>query len=132
MSETEGPPPVPESGPPAAESPDKNARTMGMLCHLLAICGVVIPLGNIVGPLVIWLLKKDEHPFIDDQGKESLNFQITVTIALAVSGLLICVTIGFVLMPIVGIAALVFVIIAAIKANDGEAYRYPLTIRLLK
>jgi len=133
MSETEGQPPAPEPGPPPPpESPDKNARTMGMLCHLLALCGVVIPLGNIIGPLVIWLLKKDDHPFIDDQGKESLNFQITMSIALVISGVLICAGIGVFLLPIVGIADLVFVIIATIKANGGEAYRYPFAIRLIK
>ena len=119
-------------GPYVGPASDKDARTFGMLTHLLSLAGLVIPLGNIIGPLVIWLMKKDTHPFVDDQGKESLNFQITVTIALFVAALTICIGIGFFLLPIIGIVALVFAIIAALKANEGVAYRYPFNIRFIK
>jgi len=106
--------------------PSKDDRTMAMLCHLLAIV-----LG-FIGPLIIWLIKKDGSQFVDDQGKEALNFQLTMLIAFAVSGLSICIFIGFVLLPAVAIFDLVFCIIAAVKANGGEAYRYPINIRMVK
>lgn len=105
---------------------------MGMLCHLLALSGLIVPFGNIIGPLVIWLIKKETMPFVDDQGKESLNFQISVTIAMFIAGLLVFVFIGMLLLPVIGIAALVLTIIGGIKANDGVYHRYPFTIRLIK
>lgn len=103
-----------------------------MLCHLLAFCAFVFPLGSILGPLVMWLLKKNEYAFVDDQGKESLNFQITVLIALLVSAAAIFVLIGFILTPAVIITAIVLVIRACISASNGEYYRYPLNIRFIK
>jgi len=113
--------------PPAGELPPKDACTMAMLAHLLAL------ILGLIGPLLIWLLKKDDHPFIDDQGKESLNFQITIFIVLVVCGLLTCAGgIGIALLPIVYLVDVIFIIIASIKANQGEAYRYPLTLRLIK
>ena len=78
------------------------------------------------------MMKKDMHPFINEQGKESLNFQITVTIAMLVASLTLFICIGFVLMPAIGIAALVLVIMAGLKANNGIAFRYPWTLRLIK
>lgn len=110
----------------------KEERTLGMLCHLLALSGYVVPFGNIIGPLVIWLLKKDQSWFVDDQGKESLNFQISLTIYAIIAGFSILVLIGIVLLPIVLLFGLIMVVIATIKANEGVAYRYPLTIRLIK
>lgn len=124
--------------PPAPLEPAPNEqRMMGMLCHLLALSGAIgIPFGNVLGPLIIWLVKKQDMSFVDDQGKESLNFQITVIIAGFVFGVLSlipivgCLTI-FVLLGII-IAALVFTIIAAVKANNGEYYRYPFSLRIIK
>ncbi|TXH10386.1 MAG: DUF4870 domain-containing protein [Gammaproteobacteria bacterium] len=103
-----------------------------MFAHLASLVGIVIPLGTILGPLVVWLVKKDTMPFVDDQGKEAVNFNITVLIAVIVSGLLTLVLIGFVLLFAVGIAWLVLTIMAAMKANEGAAYRYPFTLRLIK
>jgi len=111
---------------------EKEARTWAMLCHLGALAGYIIPFGHIIAPLVIWLIKKDESPLVDDQGKESLNFQISLTIYAIVAGLLTLVVIGFILLIALGIFDLIFVIIAAIKANSGEKYRYPLCIRFIK
>lgn len=151
MSATPGAvPPIGDSGsvPPSQTPPPANpinyasaggqiemvpeARTFGMLCHLSALAGFVIPCGHIVGPLVFWLIKKDQYPFVDDQGKESLNFQITITIAAAVSFALVFAFIGVVLLPAVAIAALVMVIIASVAANGGTYYRYPWTLRLIR
>ncbi len=111
----------------------KNEQNMGMLCHLLALSGFLIPgVGNIVGPLVIWLMKKEAMPFVDSQGKESLNFQITITIA-AIIGFILCfVFIGFLLLPVIAIFALVCVILASIETSNGKPYRYPFCIRLIK
>ena len=132
--------PTPDSsnGPldyePAAGQIETNpeAKTFGMLCHVLALSGLVIPFGSIIGPLVMWLLKKDQYAFVNDQGKESLNFQITVLIAMAVAFVLVFVLIGFILLPIIGIAALVMVIMASVAASNGKSYRYPFTLRLIK
>ncbi len=110
----------------------QDDKTMGMLCHLSALAGFVIPLGAIFGPLIVWLLKKDQSPFIDENGKESLNFQITMLIAYIISAILIFVIIGFFLLFGLAVFSLVMVIIAAIKANDGETYRYPFNFRLIK
>ncbi len=110
----------------------KDERTMAMLCHLLALSGYVIPFGNIIGPLIIWLLKREQSWFIDDQGKESLNFQISLIIYSIIAGLSILVLIGIVLLPLILLAGLILVIVAAIKANEGVAYRYPFTIRLIR
>lgn len=106
-------------------------RTMGMLCHLLAFSGYVIPFGHLIGPLVMWLVKKDESAFVDANGKESLNFQITVTIAVIVSAILCLVLIGFLLLPVVFVGGIVLTIIASIKANEGKVYRYPVCLRLI-
>lgn len=106
-------------------------RTMGMLCHLLAFSGYVIPFGHLIGPLVMWLVKKDESAFVDANGKESLNFQITLTIAWVVSGILCLVLIGLLLLPVVFVGGIVLTIIASIKANEGKVYRYPVCLRLI-
>ncbi len=116
----------------AADSPDKDARLWGMFCHLTAFSGYVIPFGSVFGPLIIWLIKKDEMPFVDDQGKESLNFQLTMLIAVIISAILMFVVIGFLLLGVLIIFQIIVVIIASIKANEGVRYRYPYTIRFIK
>lgn len=126
------PPPPYSDAAPAAVGPTAEERQWAMFAHLSALIGLIIPLGNVVGPLIIWLMKKDTSAFIDDQGKESLNFQITVLIAAIAAGILIVVLIGFLLLPLIGLVALVFTIIAAIKANEGLTYRYPFALRLIK
>lgn len=126
INEATAPPPVP-SGAPSADD-----RQWGMLAHLSALSGVVIPFGNIIGPLVVWQVKKDTLPFAADQGKEALNFNITMLIAAFIGFLLTFILIGLVLLPLIGIAWLVFTILAGIKANEGVAYRYPYALRLIK
>lgn len=111
---------------------EKEARTWAMATHLSVLSGFIIPFGNIIAPLVIWLIKKDEFPFVNDQGKEALNFQITVSIAAVISGVLTMICIGIPMLIAVAIVNIVFPIIAGIKANDGIEYRYPFTLRLIK
>lgn len=124
------PPAGQPSGQPSGQ-PAPEERQWAMFAHLAALAGFVIPFGNLIGPLIVWQIRKDSMPFVDDQGKEALNFQITVTLAALVCLVLFLVLIGMLLLPLLGLAALVFTVIAAIKANDGEAYRYPLTLRLI-
>lgn len=111
---------------------NKDARTWGMLAHLSALAGYVIPFGNIIGPLIVWLIKKEEYPFVDDQGKESLNFQISFSIYMFIAVISLYACVGFILVPALAIAGIVFIVLGTIKANNGEYYRYPLTIRLIK
>jgi uncharacterized Tic20 family protein len=112
--------------------PDKEERTWGMFCHLVVFSGFIIPFASIIGPLIIWMIKRDEMPFVEDQGKESLNFQITMMLATIASALLMFVLIGFVLIVVVLVFQFVVVIIASIKANEGVYYRYPLSFRFIK
>lgn len=107
-------------------------KKWGMFCHLAALAGYIIPFGNIIGPLVIWLLKKDEYPFVDDQGKESLNFQISIMLYIIIGVVSIILVIGIVILIAVGIFSLIMIIIATVKANEGVAFRYPLCIRFIK
>lgn len=110
----------------------EQVRTWATFCHLSALSGFVIPFGTVIGPLVVWLAKKDESPLVDDQGKESLNFQISMMIYVVISLILSFVLVGFLLLFVLMVVELVFVIMAAIAANNGTAYRYPLTIRFIK
>lgn len=132
IMETGSPPPN-ETPPVKLNTASNEERNMAMLCHLLALAGLPMPIiGNIGGPLVMWLIKKDTMPLVDAAGKESLNFQITVSIAV-----ITCIALWFLVLPLVLLfvvvaTAVVFTIIAAIKTSEGVAYRYPWTIRFLK
>jgi uncharacterized Tic20 family protein len=132
-----GAPNVPATGYPMAgasgypnayvgPTPTQDDKTMGMLAHLLGIF-----LG-FIGPLIIWLIKKDQSPFVDDQGKESLNFQIMLMIGYVIGSVTSCLFIGFLILPAVWIFGIIFSIIAALKSKDGIAYRYPVNLRLIK
>lgn len=110
----------------------KQENMWAMLCHLGAFSGYLVPFGHITAPLAIWLIKKEESSLIEDQGRESLNFQISMTIYFILSAILTLIIIGFVLLIGVAIFDIVMVIIASVKANSGQRYRYPLTIRFIK
>jgi uncharacterized Tic20 family protein len=129
---------VPPSAPPPP-GPESQARMWNMLCHLSALAGFVIPFGNILGPLIIWQIKKNEFPSVDIHGKAALNFQITVAIAAFAAGVAAVVLsffcVGYLLFPVVMLmvlAGLVFAIIAGIKANNGEDYKYPYSFEFVK
>ncbi|MBN1817812.1 MAG: DUF4870 domain-containing protein [Sedimentisphaerales bacterium] len=126
------------SGPTELTSDD---RTWGMFCHLAALAGFVgVPFGNILGPLLVWIIKKDQMPYVNHHGKEALNFQISLMIygfalgvfalpCLCFPPLLILPLLGAIILGIIG---LVFTIMAAIQANNGYYYEYPMSIRLVK
>ena len=129
------------TAPPAAPAgvPSQDERQWAMFGHLSSLTGLFTGgLGNILGPLVIWLVKKDTQPFTADQAKEALNFNITLLIIGLLLGLLTVITFGIgalITVPLgllLGLAWLVLTIMAAIKANEGVAYRYPFTLRLVK
>jgi uncharacterized Tic20 family protein len=115
-----------------AAAPDKDARTWAMLCHLTALSGFCFPFGHVLGPLIVWAIKRESDPFIDDQGKEALNFQLTMTIAIFVALVLVFVVIGFLLLAVLAVFNIVLIVMASVAANEGRAYRYPLTIRFFK
>jgi len=145
---------------------NQDARTWATLCHLSALLMLIgVPLGNVVGPLVVWLVKRNQHPFVDDQGKEALNFQLSVTLYWVLAGALIffsvgsiaffmpfahhgmrdfwnplamplampfAMLLGFALIFGLFIADVILAIVAGVRASNGEAFRYPLTIRAIK
>ena len=114
------------------QGPNAEAKQWAMFAHLAALAGFGIPFGSIVGPLLVWQLKKDVDPFVEQNGKEAVNFQITIAIAAVVCFMLMSGVIGVLLFPVLVLIWLIFTIIAGVKANDGVAYRYPMTIRFIK
>jgi uncharacterized protein len=124
-----------DANAPAAAVPGltENERTWAMLAHLSALAGlVVLVFGCVLGPLIVWLGRRDQSSFVEGQAKEALNFNITVVLASIVCSLLMLVFIGFILIAALYIAWLVMTLIAAIKASEGIPYRYPYSLRLVK
>jgi len=114
-------------------SSSRDVRTWNVLCHATALAGFFVPwAGHILGPLIVWLAKRSDSPEIDEYGKESLNFQISMLIYNVIAAVLCLVLIGFIILAILHILNLVLVIIASIQASEGKFYRYPMTIRLIK
>ena len=110
-----------------------NENLWPILCHLAGLLGyTAIPFANVLGPLVIWLIKKDEIPALNAHGKAAINFQISMTIYFIACIPLVLIVIGIFLMALVGILNVIFIIIATVKAADGEVYDYPLSIKFLK
>lgn len=128
---------------PPAGTPNDEERQWAMFAHLSALAGGLLTSalggwGFFIGPLVIWLMKKDTMPFVADQAREALNFNITISGIFVILLILTIFTLGLgalltvPVMLIVGIGALVLIIMASMKAKEGVAYRYPFTIRLIK
>lgn len=129
---------------PSPGAPSQDEKTWALFAHLSILAGGLLTygwaasFGSFLGPLIIWLVKKDTMPFVADQAKEALNFGITLTILCIALLMLTILSLGIgailtiPLFLLIGVAALVLVIIAAVKANDGVAYRYPLTLRLVR
>ncbi len=107
-------------------------KQWAMFTHLAALAGFIIPFGHIVGPLVLWQIKKEQSAYIDYHGKEAVNFQISITIYIAISIVLIFILVGILLLPTIIILSIVLTVIAALKANEGNYYVYPLTMRFIK
>lgn len=111
--------------------PTRDECFWATLIHLSAFISLIIGL-NFLAPLVLWLLKRDESPFLDEQGKEAVNFNLTISL-LSVFGLLLTlILIGWLLLWIISILWLVFILVAAVSANQGKNYRYPISIRFIR
>jgi uncharacterized Tic20 family protein len=125
-------------------TPTQDERNWALFAHLSVLIGGLLTygwaasFGSFLGPLIVWLVKKDTMPFVADQAKEALNFGITLTILCVALLMLTILSLGIgailtiPLFLLIGLAALILVIVAAIKANEGVAYRYPMTLRLVK
>jgi len=111
-------------------TPDE--KNWGMYCHLAGFAGLLVPFGNVLGPLLIWIIKKEEYPFVEVEGKEALNFQITLSIAAIIAGVLSVVLIGIPLLIAIVILAIIFMIKAVMETNEGRPYRYPFNLRLVQ
>jgi uncharacterized Tic20 family protein len=123
----------PVSTPGESHSPaNKDDNMLGVVCHLLSFAGFAVPFGNILGPLVLWLVKRAESPFLDAVGKEVVNFNISWSIYMLVAAFSILALVGIVLFPLVALAWLILVILGAVNASNGKFHRYPLTIRLIR
>jgi uncharacterized Tic20 family protein len=110
----------------------QDEKNWGMFCHVAVFAGCIVPLGNIIGPLVIWLIKKDQYGFVDYNARQALNFQITLLIAMLVSALLAFVLIGILMLIGIGIFALVVTIRAIIESGRGNYYTYPCSIKFIR
>lgn len=121
-------PVTPEATPQSSEvmAVSQDSKNMAVLCHLLGL------FTTFIGPLILWLIKKDEDKYVDSQGKEALNFQITVILAMVASGILMVVFIGIILWLATVVCNLIFCILACVAASKGEDYRYPVSLRLVK
>ncbi|HMQ46441.1 MAG TPA: DUF4870 domain-containing protein [Saprospiraceae bacterium] len=112
--------------------PDQDEKMWATFAHLGIVAGLIIPLGNIWLPLVLWIINKDKSAFVRENAKEALNFQITMLLAAIVGGILAIILIGFLVIAAVVVVDIVFSIMAAMKANQGESYVYPFSLRLIK
>lgn len=129
-----GAPPTtpPGAAPEAGAGQPHEERMWAMACHLSGLAGFLIPFGNILAPLILWLVLREKWPFVDDQGKEALNFQITMTFYVLAACILIFFCIGIPILIGLMVLDLVLVIVAAIRSSEGVGYRYPLTLRLVQ
>ena len=118
----------------APEAPDDTpaVRQMAMLLHLSQLAGFIVPFAGLALPIIIWQIKKDEMPAIDAHGKMVTNWIISVLIYGTISAVLILVLVGIPLLMLVALLGIIFPIIGAIRANNGELWTYPLTIRFIK
>ncbi|MCK5470248.1 MAG: DUF4870 domain-containing protein [Cyclobacteriaceae bacterium] len=107
-------------------------KQWALICHLSGLCGYFIPFGNLIVPIIIWSMKKDEMPMVDAHGKEVINFQISFTIWVTIAIVFVFILIGIPILIALIILQVIFIIIATIKADSGELYHYPLTIRFIK
>lgn len=108
-----------------------DERTWAVLVHASALAGFVVPFGNILGPVLVWAIKRDESQFVDENGKEAVNFQITWTFLLVAAAFTLLVGIGLLLLPLVALAWLVLVVVAVLRASEDQVYDYPLTLDLV-
>ena len=115
-----------------APAVEESARTTAVAAHLSTFAGLVVPFGSVIGPLAVWLTRRDRDPFIDQAGREALNFGITIAIYGAVLLIAALMLVGIPFLIIGVVAWVVLASLAAVKARQGQPYRYPLTLRLVR
>jgi len=115
-----------------AATVDETARTTAAAAHLSTFAGLIVPFGSVIGPLAVWLTRRDRDPFIDQAGREALNFGITIAIYGSVLLVAALMLVGIPLLVVGVVAWVVLASLAAVKASQGQAYRYPLTMRLVR
>ena len=114
------------------ESVDEEIRTTAVVAHLSTFAGLVVPFGSVIGPLAVWLTRRDRDPFIDQAGREALNFGISIAIYGSVLVVAALMLVGIPLLMVGVVAWVVLASLATVKASQGQAYRYPLTLRLIR
>lgn len=119
-----------ESSKPEPQS--NPATSWAMACHLSGFAGFLFPFANVIAPLLIWAFKREQYPYVDAQGKEAINFQISIIIYYIIAAVMILIVIGLFLIPLIAAFHIIAMIIAAVEAAQGRLFRYPLTIRFLK
>ncbi len=120
------------AGEAAAEvGVSSDERTWAILVHASAFAGFFVPFGNILAPLVVWLIKREESEFVDANGKQALNFQMTWTVIIVFALFSLLVGVGLFLVPIVALAWVILVVLATVRASENEVYDYPLTVDLV-
>ena len=110
---------------------NNDDRTWAVLAHLSTFSGYVVPFGNILGPLIVWLYKKDESPYVAHHALEALNFQITVLLAMSVAGALSILLIGIPLLIGIALLDVIYRVLAVVAASEGQWYRFPLSLRII-
>jgi uncharacterized Tic20 family protein len=110
----------------------QEVRNTAVAAHLSTFAGLVVPFGSVIGPLAVWLTRRDRDPFIDDAGREALNFGISIAIYGAVVLVAALMLVGIPLLIVGVIAWVVLASLAAVKASQGQSYRYPLTMRFVR
>jgi uncharacterized Tic20 family protein len=118
--------------PITTQATSEDEKTWGMLVHLSSLAGFFIGFGWIIAPLIIWLVKREEMPFVNQEGKNAMNFQITMAIAGIICGVLTIIFIGLIGLLAIAVLELVFPILAGLKAREGESYKYPLSYPFIK
>ena len=130
VSDPESPPADAHEEAPGSEVSEED-RTWGILAHAGGFAGLAVPFGNVLAPLVVWLVKKDESRFVDENGKRALNFQLTWSVILLVTALSVLVGVGLVLFPLAMLAWLILTVLGTVKASESKVYDYPLTIHFV-
>ena len=110
----------------------ETERNWAMLCHLSAFAGYFFPFGGIIGPLICWLTRKDESQWVDQNGKQSMNFQLSILLYMVLSIPLIIIIIGIPIIIFLGFLEVICIIIASVKASKGEEFKYPVTIPFIQ
>ncbi|MEQ8660644.1 MAG: DUF4870 domain-containing protein [Gammaproteobacteria bacterium] len=114
------------------EAAATRVRWLATACHLAALLGYLLPFGNVAGPLALWLALRSRHPYIDEQGRDAVNFQLTMLAWYLLAFALVLALVGLVLVPLLAVFQLVMTVVAAARAQAGEAWRYPLTVRFVR